>query len=265
MSKLPSIQFYPGDWRKDPGVQALDYETRGIWFEILLILFESKERGKLLLNGQPMPHEALASFLGLDNQKTTKALTKLESYGVISKDENGVFYSRRMVNDERIRLIRKASGKLGGNPNLLNQISTTEDNHFPTPSKEDEVEDEKGFQGESEGKPKTEIEIQFDDVRKKYPGTHKGFKFEWDNFKKKYGKQARGIVPLLLPALAKFCRHHAERKTEKQYLPHFTTWINRQGWTEEYPEWDTKKQQEAAQAGMTEEQRLREWRRVNVT
>lgn len=104
----------------------------------------------------------------------------------------------------------------------------------------------------------------FEEVRQKYPGTKRGAEPEWENFKKKYQKGAKEIIPLLLPALAKFCRHHAERKTEKNYIPHFKTWINNQGWTAEFPEWDTKKQQEVAQAGMTEEERLREWRRKNV-
>ena len=58
--KCPSLQWYPGDWRKDPGVQALDYESRGVWFEILMLMFESSTRGKLMLNGNPMPDEALA-------------------------------------------------------------------------------------------------------------------------------------------------------------------------------------------------------------
>ncbi len=141
MAKLPSMQFYPGDWRKDPGVQALDYESRGIWFEILLLMFESKERGRLLLNGQPMPVDALSRFLGLDNQKAIKTLTKLVEYGVISKDEKGVFYSRRMIRDEEIRAIRKQSGSLGGNPSLVNQNSTTGDKQIQTPSKEEEKEE----------------------------------------------------------------------------------------------------------------------------
>ncbi len=134
MPKLPSMQFYPGDWRKDPGVQSLDYETRGIWFEILLLMFESQERGTLLLNGLPMPEDALARFLGLDNQKTTKAITKLLTYGVVSKDAKGALICRRMVRDEEIRRVRAASGSLGGNPLLLKQKST--------PSKEDENEGE---------------------------------------------------------------------------------------------------------------------------
>jgi len=112
--KLPAIQFYPGDWRKDPGVQALDYEHRGVWFEILLLMHESDQRGKLLLNGNPMPDEALARLLGLDLQKLKKIKSTLLDYGVASIDKaSGALICRRMVNDEQIRRKRAEGGKKG--------------------------------------------------------------------------------------------------------------------------------------------------------
>lgn len=131
--KLPAIQFYPADWRKDPGVQSLDYFDRGVWFEILCLMHESPDRGKLTLNGEPMPDEALARILGLDNQTLTKTLTTLLKYGVASRDdETGALMNRRMVKDENIRKIRAEAGKKGGNPALLNQKSTTKDKQKPT-------------------------------------------------------------------------------------------------------------------------------------
>lgn len=132
--KLPALQFYPGDWRKDPGIQALDYFDRGIWHELLLIMHESEERGVLLLAGKPMPEDAIARLLGLDKQILTKALTTLLAYGVASIREDGAIFNRRMVRDEEIRQKRIKSGLMGGNPNLLNQKSTTQVNQIPTPS-----------------------------------------------------------------------------------------------------------------------------------
>ena len=67
--KKPSIQFYPGDWRKDPGVQSLDYESRGVWWEMVLIMHESDDRGKLTLNDSAMPDEALSQLLGLESDR----------------------------------------------------------------------------------------------------------------------------------------------------------------------------------------------------
>lgn len=123
--KLPALQFYPGDWRKDPGVQSLNYFDRGVWFEMLCLMHESSERGKLLLNGAPMPDDALAMILGLDKQILTTTLNTLLTYGVASRDEeSGALINRRMVKDEDLRQKRTEAGKLGGSPVLVKQKST---------------------------------------------------------------------------------------------------------------------------------------------
>ena len=133
MDKLPAFQFYPGDWRKDPGVQALDYETRGIWFEILLLMHESEERGKLLLNNAAMPDEALAQILGLNIAKVQQTLSKLLSYGVASLCQTtGALMNRRMCKDEYLRQVRAAAGSEGGKQKASKASSKRLAN--PTPS-----------------------------------------------------------------------------------------------------------------------------------
>lgn len=133
--KLPAMQWYPGDWRKDVGVQSLSYHDRGVWFEILNLMHESECRGVLLLNGAAMSDDALARLLGLDNQILTTTLTNLLTSGVASRDgETGALMNRRMVRDENLRNIRSKAGKTGGNPVLLNQKSTTPVKQIPTPS-----------------------------------------------------------------------------------------------------------------------------------
>lgn len=137
--KLPAIQFYPGDWHKDQGVQALDLEHRGAWFEMLLMMHDSDERGVLLVNGLPMPEDVIARRLGLVNQKFNQILTTLLNFGVASKRESdGAIFCRRMVRDENLRKIRTEAGKKGGNPNLVNQKSkqkpTTGVKQISTPS-----------------------------------------------------------------------------------------------------------------------------------
>jgi hypothetical protein len=132
MGKLPFWQFYPGDWRKDPGVQALDYETRGIWFEILLLMFESTDRGKLLLNGLPMPDEALANILGLEVAKVQQTVSKLLSYGVASICQNtGALMNRRMSHDEYLRHVRAKAGRLGGKQKASKNIANAKQKVTP--------------------------------------------------------------------------------------------------------------------------------------
>ena len=115
MNKLPALQFYVGDWRKDPGVQALSYEERGIWLELLFLMHESEHRGKLLLNGNPITNERLANILHLDEEKINKTINTLLTLGVARLcPETGALVSRRMLRDEAIREERSRAGQAGG-------------------------------------------------------------------------------------------------------------------------------------------------------
>lgn len=120
-NKLPAIQFYPGDWKRDVGVQSLSFHDRGIWMEILFLMHESTERGKLTLNGNPVPIDPLARMIGIDVKSLSRSLENIIAAGVPDVEEGtGILMNRRMVRDEQIRQIRSECGKLGGNPNLLN-------------------------------------------------------------------------------------------------------------------------------------------------
>lgn len=154
MPKLPSFQFYPGDWKKDAGVQSLSFEERGVWFEMMLLMFESAERGKLVFgSGNPMPEDAVARSLGLDRQRYVQILRKLLDYGVASKDEKtGIIFCRRMVRDAELSKKRAECGKLGGNPNLLNQKSSKREaksnqngKQNPTPSSSSSISKEEKY------------------------------------------------------------------------------------------------------------------------
>jgi hypothetical protein len=155
MGKLPAFQFYPGDWRKDVGVQSLNYFDRGVWHEMLCLMHESERRGVLTLNGQAMSDDSLGRLLGLDKQTLTTTLNTLLTSGVASREaQTGAIFCRRMVRDEKLREVRAAAGKLGGNPLLLNQNRTTPDNHAAkqtrTPSSSSSV---------SSSKTKTELSL----------------------------------------------------------------------------------------------------------
>lgn len=130
MAKMPAFQFYPADWRKSPDVQAMSFFDRGVWFEILCLMHESDERGRLLLAGKPMNDESLMRILGISATKLKNSLHTILSLGVAYRDDEGALCNRRMMRDERLRAVRAASGSLGGNPILLNQNGK----QIPTPS-----------------------------------------------------------------------------------------------------------------------------------
>lgn len=117
--ELPALQWYSGDWRKDPGVRVLTFEQRGIWFEMLMVMHESERRGALVLNGKPMSEDQIAQVIGCDPKRFKGALAVILDTGVASKDESGAVICRRMIKDERIRQVRKQAGGQGGNPALV--------------------------------------------------------------------------------------------------------------------------------------------------
>jgi len=119
--KLPSFQFYPGDWLKDPGLRRASHATKGVWIDILCIMFECDQRGVLATAGQAWTEEEIIRAVGGDRDVTLFALRELLRLEIAKINKSGAIICRRMVRDEEIRKVRQISGRLGGNPHLLNQ------------------------------------------------------------------------------------------------------------------------------------------------
>ena len=121
--KLPSFQFYPGDWMKDPALRACTIAARGIWIDMLSLMFESSRRGYLQhVTGKPVTAEQLARMTGCSTDEVSRLLQELEDAGVFSRTDSNVIFSRRMSRDERKRALCQEAGKRGGNPTLKGQL-----------------------------------------------------------------------------------------------------------------------------------------------
>ena len=136
-TKAPAFQFYAMDWLTDPSLRLCSPETRGVWIDILCWMWLSSEVGFMMVNGNNLTPNQIQKYLGMDSKKWSRIWSELTGFGIIRQDPSGRFYSKRMVEDERIREIRKACGIMGGNPtikknskDLVNQKS----NQNPTPS-----------------------------------------------------------------------------------------------------------------------------------
>lgn len=119
--KRPAFQWYPGDARRDVALQACSLEARGLWREMMDLMHDGEPYGHLTAGDVPMTDEQLARIVGLTLPKLRKLVAELELHKVFSRNASGVIYSRRMVRDEHIREVRAHSGKLGGNPALLDK------------------------------------------------------------------------------------------------------------------------------------------------
>lgn len=121
--KLPSLQFYPGDWLKDPAVRSVSLSARGLWVDMLCLMHESVRRGFLQhATGKPITREQLARMTGCSTEEVSHLLQELEDSGVFSRTEHGIIYNRRMVRDEQKRSLCSEAGKRGGgNPTFKGQ------------------------------------------------------------------------------------------------------------------------------------------------
>jgi hypothetical protein len=115
-SKLPSIQFYPGDWMKDPELRSVSLEARGLWIDLLCMMSESVPRGYLQINGKAPSETQIARMVGCSMEEISRGLCELSNAGVFSTTKAGVIFSRRMVKDNHLIDVRRKCGKMGGNP-----------------------------------------------------------------------------------------------------------------------------------------------------
>jgi hypothetical protein len=98
--KLPSFQFYPGDWRKDPNLSRCSHTAKGVWMDMLCLMFECEERGILATDGAAWSKAEIAQAIGGDQTVTLQAIDELLRKGVARLNRGGAIFSARMVRDE---------------------------------------------------------------------------------------------------------------------------------------------------------------------
>lgn len=119
MKSIPSFQFYPSDWLRDPGLRLCSLNARGLWIDMLAFMHEAEPYGHLRLKNQDVGQASLARMVGCTSKAVEKLLAELEQAGVFSRTEDGTIFSRRMVRDEHNRRIRAEGGKRSlKNPNV---------------------------------------------------------------------------------------------------------------------------------------------------
>jgi len=103
MTKRPSLQFYPADWRNDPALRMCSPAARGLWIDMICIMHEANPYGHLVVSGVAVSPEELAMIVGGTPKDVAKWLDELHRRKVYSVTDGGVIFSRRMVRDETDR------------------------------------------------------------------------------------------------------------------------------------------------------------------
>lgn len=110
MAKQPYIPLYTGDYLKD--TRVLPLEVRGAWVDIMIFMWESKEKGTITGT-----MEEFALMLGCSFKKANSIIALLQEKGIcdyeITKNGHIKLISRRMVRDVELSNTRSKAGKAG--------------------------------------------------------------------------------------------------------------------------------------------------------
>jgi len=124
MTSLPAFQFYPADWLNNMQLQSCSLAAQGLLMNIMCLMHQSEIYGKLIVFGKKTgqkDNKTVAKLLRISLKKYQKLTAELVDRGALHLDDDGVVVCKRMMEDHRLREIRREAGKLGGNPKLLNQ------------------------------------------------------------------------------------------------------------------------------------------------
>ncbi len=118
--KLPWWKAFVKDILADSELKSVPLEARGLWLYMMCLMHQSPRRGVLLQeNGSPIPPELLAIYAGCSPEKAAHLYQTLITSGVFSVSDDGFVYSRRMVRESRISIIRAEAGRKGGESSVL--------------------------------------------------------------------------------------------------------------------------------------------------
>ncbi len=237
MAKLPYMKFFVDDWLCDEKLRACSSAARGLWIDVLCLMFKNDRRGYLQLDGKPVSPLQLARMTGRTEEEVSQQLAELIDAGVPSVSATGDLFSRRIIRDEHISEVRAKAGVQGSNVTngvcrgkTIGKSSATESansqqkcgSEYDSESGSKNLEKEKGGPGERENQ--------------------NGFTEFWSAYPRKQGKDAarRAWLKLrpdeelrgkLLEALAG--QKKSAPWSDPQFIPHPASWLNGRRWEDE--------------------------------
>ena len=135
----PAFQWYPDDWLSEAGLRACDLGARGLWIDLLCFMFGMHERGKLKVNNRAFSQAELSRLVGRPEAEVQAHLKQLVDFGVLSKDDDGTIYSRRMVRDESKRQAKIKAGRKGGLSKRQAKGGSPSPSPSPSPSSNNKI------------------------------------------------------------------------------------------------------------------------------
>jgi hypothetical protein len=103
----------------DRALRRCSAPARALWMDMLCLAAQGEPFGYLSDGAEALSDDEIARMTGFTVKHTRKLIDELERRRVLSRDERGRIFSRRMVRDAAELARARERGGKGGNPNLL--------------------------------------------------------------------------------------------------------------------------------------------------
>lgn len=111
-------KFWWQDYEADDALRLCSLSAQGLWMRMLCAMHRGMPYGHLAINGATPSNRQMSIMLSATEKEVAKLVPELEKAGVLSRNDDGVIYSRRMVRDKAMSEEAAANGRRGGNPAL---------------------------------------------------------------------------------------------------------------------------------------------------
>tara|TARA_R110000803_G_scaffold43701_7_gene93047 strand:+ start:4763 stop:5530 length:768 start_codon:yes stop_codon:yes gene_type:complete len=226
-NSLPWMKFYPSDWLSDAGVRGCPLAARGLWIDMLCLMWASPQRGYLLHpSGTAVLDQELAGMVGETPGNVRRGLESLDRIGVLSRTDEGVAYNRRMVREESARVATRGR--------VVKHRSNADVTPLVTVQRS-EVRDQRS-EVRTKAPPKAVNAPEFDAFWEVYP--RKTAKAE---ARKSWGKAlaaAGGEFEAIVQGAKDYAASDIGRG-ETRFIAYPATWLNQERWADDRAAWAT--------------------------
>ena len=88
---------------KDPNLRRCTPAARGVWMDIICLMFECEERGVLASANRPWTDEEITAAISGPAHVVRSCIRELLDKGVAYRNQSGAIFSKRIVRDEHTR------------------------------------------------------------------------------------------------------------------------------------------------------------------
>ena len=120
----------PRDLLRHPRARSLSLSAKGLWLMMLDIMDESSRRGVLLMDGQPVPDDVMASMAGVQPSELDDMVRELRTAGLLSVDGSGVIRCDWLTSHDKASRKGKANAQKRWKKDVSQPTEKPETNTF---------------------------------------------------------------------------------------------------------------------------------------